>query len=90
MKYQDTLLKDIKWKAPCLIQIDNGRLELTMTVSVGVLLEAQAQYSFGAGIAECVDWLGTFAAEHNGLLPTEADVVRQCEAWGLGKDEVKK
>ena len=48
--------KEIKWKRPPIKNIDDGKLDIIITVPLTELFEAQTKRAFGYGMIVMLDW----------------------------------
>ena len=83
MKYQDTILTDeqIQFRPLPVKRIEDGKVDIVVTIPLTNLLEAQAKASFFVGITECFKWFMRSFGDNK--IPTEEDVKLQLAEWGL-------
>ena len=85
MNYKDTVLKQsqIKWRRPPVKYIEDGKLDVVVSIPLTKVIEGQAQISFAWGCFEVLSWLGDTQQKQIQITPKMMeDKMRE---WGILK-----
>jgi hypothetical protein len=85
MNYKDTVLKQnqIKWRRPPVKYIEDGKLDVVVSIPLTRVIEGQAQISFAWGCFEALSWLGD--TQQKQIKITSKMLEDKMKEWGVLK-----